>query len=91
MTFKAQPTEFYAKKFLARFEKNPDQAFLVAVNEEHTPTLNFIESDRATYWLNYEPERVVGTYRGTDIGLEQLIKDIDFVDDYVPTKYRSAA
>jgi hypothetical protein len=91
MTFKAEPTEFYAKKFLARFEKNPDQAYLVAVNEEHTPTLNFIEADRANYWLNYEPKRVVGTYRGTDIGLEQLVKDIDFVDDYVPTKLRSAA
>lgn len=84
MTFKTQPTEFYAKKFMARFEKSPEQAFLVAVNEEHIPTLNRIELDRANYWLTHEQERVVGTYKGASIGLEQLIKDIEFVDAWDP-------
>ena len=89
---KISTTKDYAKAFLIRLRRYPDQRFLIAVNEEHVPTMVLADSALAANRLNKHPGSVVGVYQCCeDITASQLASDIDYIDDYIPKKLRGAA
>jgi hypothetical protein len=89
MTFKSEMTEHYAQKFYADMEAKKGQRFLIAVNDQHTPTMVLASSKKAENRLREHPESVVGTFQfHEDVTVDFLVEEIDYVDKFIPTKYR---